>query len=142
MMKGTKTVKVKAPKMKAAIKRRWVAALRSGKYKQSEGQLREVDYDNDRAVLGYCCLGVLCDVYANSKAGAHAKWKDEGFLGETTYLPTEVREWAGLPGEDEASCYKPAPGYHHETVQEALTTLNDVIGAGFKRIAAWIEKNL
>lgn len=33
----------------------WIAALRSGKYQQGYGQLREFD--------SYCCLGVACDLY-------------------------------------------------------------------------------
>lgn len=32
----------------------WVAALRSGKYKQTTGRLVDMH--------GHCCLGVLCDV--------------------------------------------------------------------------------
>lgn len=41
--------------MKAETKAKWLEALRSGKYKQCEGSLR-----ND--VGGFCCLGVLHDV--------------------------------------------------------------------------------
>ena len=33
----------------------WLAALRSGKYVQGKGRLREDD--------SFCCLGVLCDVH-------------------------------------------------------------------------------
>jgi len=36
------------------VAKKWVAALRSGKYEQGTGQLRNGDT--------YCCLGVLCDV--------------------------------------------------------------------------------
>lgn len=32
---------------------KWIAALRSGKYKQTRGRLQDGD--------GFCCLGVLCD---------------------------------------------------------------------------------
>jgi hypothetical protein len=32
----------------------WITALRSGKYEQTQGHLRNGD--------SYCCLGVLCDV--------------------------------------------------------------------------------
>jgi hypothetical protein len=35
-------------------KTKWVAALRSGKYRQGTGRLRTKDG-------GYCCLGVLCE---------------------------------------------------------------------------------
>lgn len=37
------------------LKSKWVAALRSGKYKQGKYRLRKKDET-------YCCLGVLCDI--------------------------------------------------------------------------------
>jgi hypothetical protein len=40
--------------MNAEIKQKWVAALRSGNYKQTKVCLHNKE--------GYCCLGVLCDV--------------------------------------------------------------------------------
>ena len=44
-------------KQQKANRKKWVAALRSGKYKQGKGQL----YDNlDEK---YCCLGVACDLF-------------------------------------------------------------------------------
>jgi hypothetical protein len=42
------------------IKEKWVAALRSGAYKQGYNCLRP---DNN----SFCCLGVLCDVIDNSQ---------------------------------------------------------------------------
>ena len=41
--------------MDAKIKRKWVKALRSGKYKQAEGTLRD-------EAGAMCCLGVLADI--------------------------------------------------------------------------------
>lgn len=49
--------------------RKWSRALRSGKYKQGKGQLRDGD--------NFCCLGVLCDV---SGVG---KWEDGAYEGNT-----------------------------------------------------------
>lgn len=40
--------------MNAELKAKWLEALRSGKYQQTDRALR----DNN----GYCCLGVLCEV--------------------------------------------------------------------------------
>ncbi len=37
--------------MKARLKSKWLKALRSGKFKQTEGELHNHE--------GYCCLGVL-----------------------------------------------------------------------------------
>lgn len=42
--------------MKKEIADRWVAALRSGKYKQGKGEL------HDKVNNTYCCLGVLCEI--------------------------------------------------------------------------------
>lgn len=41
--------------MNKGIKDRWITALRSEKYSQTKGNLRDDE--------GYCCLGVLCDLY-------------------------------------------------------------------------------
>lgn len=46
------------PKVSSRMKtnmRRWIAALRSGKYNQTQQRLQ----DNE----GYCCLGVACDLF-------------------------------------------------------------------------------
>ncbi len=46
--------------MDKRIKAKWLAALRSRKFKQTHGQLRE-----DEPIKGtssYCCLGVLCEI--------------------------------------------------------------------------------
>ena len=40
--------------MKKNIADKWVAALRSGKYKQTKHSLKDEH--------GYCCLGVLCEI--------------------------------------------------------------------------------
>lgn len=47
--------------MNPEIKTKWVEALRSGKYKQGKKSLRSREGDK------YCCLGVLCDLYAANK---------------------------------------------------------------------------
>lgn len=40
--------------MKKDIAMKWVEALRSGKYKQTRGTLKNNE--------GFCCLGVLCEI--------------------------------------------------------------------------------
>ena len=42
--------------MDKIIKRKWVKALRSRKYKQGLNQLKSLEPE------AYCCLGVLCEV--------------------------------------------------------------------------------
>jgi len=80
------------------LQKNWLAALRSGKYKQGTGFLRD---KND----GYCCLGVLCDV-----AGWQSELKAEkaytfrepdstvSFFS-TGYLPAPLRIAAQLLGD-------------------------------------------
>lgn len=45
--------------MDKKLKRKWVAALRGGKFKQTIGALEKVDVATHK-VFGNCCLGVLC----------------------------------------------------------------------------------
>jgi len=40
------------------IMKRWIKALRSGKYKQTSGKLQDTD--------GFCCLGVACELFNKS----------------------------------------------------------------------------
>ena len=59
--------------MNAAAKK-WVKALRSGKYKQTIGHLADE--------TGFCCLGVACELA-----------KQAGIIPD---LPTRVQNWLGL----------------------------------------------
>lgn len=78
-------------RMDPEVKARWVAALRSGEYKQGCGQLRGCDDD-------FCCLGVLCDLYAKE---AGLEWSNDLMWDREDALPcAEVCIWAGLPHED------------------------------------------
>ncbi len=84
-------------KMNPDIKAQWVAALRSGKYQQGDSALKA---DNK-----FCCLGVLCELYA--KTHSEARWdknvdyEKETFVDATgrksdNVLSDDVIEWAGL----------------------------------------------
>jgi hypothetical protein len=82
--------------MKKSIKKKWLEALRSGKYKQTVRNLK----DNN----GYCCLGVLCDVYAKEHPEL-ARWSEyHGFVAGPTIAhkmpPVEVYVWSGLRPSD------------------------------------------
>lgn len=71
--------------MNEDIKQRWVAALRSGEYSQT----REVLKDS----CGYCCLGVLTDLWEKETGLSSHNMSDE----ETDEdLDDEVSEWAEL----------------------------------------------
>ena len=77
--------------MRGAVKRRWLRALRSEKYKQGQGGLRR---DNR-----FCCLGVLCDLSHLAKwvgTDSYEGGREYGREGPV-YFPTErVLAWADL----------------------------------------------
>ena len=86
-------------KMNPEVKQKWIDALRSGKYEQGSEKLR--------SVTGYCCLGVLCDLYAQEH---DTQWEFRGneetnlqpmdywyFDDQSEFTPDSVRDWAGLP---------------------------------------------
>lgn len=113
--------------MKASIKKRWVAALRSGKYKQGMGDLRREGFKEGEHE--YCCLGVLCDLHSKTKEGR--KWNDRTYgRADTSLLPQSVQTWAGLKVDDP------------EVAGRSLSGWNDSEHASFKRIATLIEKHL
>lgn len=111
--------------MKTDIKKKWVRALRSGKYKKAQGNLRVEG--SSGGIKGYCCLGVLSDLYVKEKS------KTFESLNENHVLPVKVMRWAGLTSSNPSVNTK-------RTGEENLATLNDGNdGYGFRRIADLIE---
>lgn len=109
-------------KLPPHIKAAWVAALRSGKYAQAQGRLREWGKP------AYCCLGVLCDI-GDRKAWKldKTRWLYEAPDGsqESGSLPVLLNRIIGL--SIDAETY--------------LIEMNDE-GKSFCEIADWIEENL
>lgn len=122
-------------RLNTKVKRRWIQNLRNRKYKQGTRMLRTA---NDK----FCCLGVLCDLYINSKEGKanNIKWdmdEDSQQRGPDIARingapPACVREWAGLPADDDGM----------DKIIDDLVTMNDTDGKKFYQIAKYIEKNL
>jgi hypothetical protein len=86
--------------MDPVVKAEWVAALRSGDYRQGKLALRTENAE-------YCCLGVLCDLYAQKGEGewagqlfrfgpADANWDHEG----SGVLPRNLARLIDLPGDN------------------------------------------
>lgn len=121
-----------ALEMNPEIRARWAAALRSGKYPQTHGRLRDGG--------GFCCLGVLCELAvadgtlapADETAGMYR------YDGEPAVLPDAVLEWAGLRDDDP---YVTADLGEEEGGRQVvnLAGLNDDYLWGFSRIAGVIE---
>lgn len=116
--------------MNKQIKKVWIDALRSGKYKQG----KEAMYEDGT----HCCLGVLAEIYATAELGMPTKdaranmpalclgytvgWYDEE---HDEFPATPIRSWAGIK---------------FITVKK-LASMNDD-GKTFTEIADYIEKKL
>jgi hypothetical protein len=123
------------PKLKKRVKEQWVAALRSGKYRQGQSSLAEGGK--------YCCLGVLCEVALENRLPLNVEdnvstygdpWR--AYDGESSFLPKRVYEWATLkkgrgPLRDDFDL----PGGTN------LVEANDT-GKTFEEIADLIEEHL
>ena len=97
--------------MNKHYKEKWLAALRSGKYKQARGVLRGEAVDGSG--VGYCCLGVLVD--ACGFGDDLDCWRDAGTIpmedpcdidehGQTEFNEGDLSDWVlravGLDGDD------------------------------------------
>ena len=108
--------------MKKEIKTRWLAALRSGQYKQTKNMLT----DGKR----FCCLGVLCNLHAIETGETWQETSDAITYGlQYLTLPPSVMVWAGLDSKD------PLVG------TRLLSNENDQ-GMRFKTIAKLIDAHL
>ena len=102
-------------KLTPELKKKWVDALRSGKYRQSRGALK--------GQRGYCCLGVLASL-AGVEDEKLKKYSGDPLNNFGIELPVHAnkRERA-----DTETC---------------LISLNDDAHYSFKKIADWVERYL
>lgn len=101
--------------MNKDIKKQWVDALRSGKYKQGKTRLKTCHGE-------YCCLGVLCEILNIPNQAGTYSYKNNSSIGS---LPGPLRF------ELEVST----------DLLNKLTNMNDG-GSSFDEIADYIEANL
>lgn len=121
--------------MNPEVKAKWVAALRSGRFKQGREALRDCE-DN------FCCLGVLCEIAAEEHITARSqshpndayRYGVEGSHRSLFFLPFEVIRWSGL------GAVNPTVQYNGET--KSLIDLNDGLALPFPQIADLIEAQL
>jgi hypothetical protein len=110
--------------------RRWVMALRSGKYEQTTGALRKGD--------AYCCLGVACEVSGvgewrgSTTADLLPAYGNDDYR-ESGILPTPVINWLGLDDGDPMLVNPERGG------STRASEWNDEHGATFEEIADFIE---
>lgn len=103
--------------MNPEIKAKWIEALRSGKYQQTAGTLRNND--------GFCCLGVLCDVMGSTWDEHGTAESPDGRFRSAYLLAHELKDAIGLS----------------DFRQSILFEMNDC-GKSFPEIADYIEANL
>lgn len=114
--------------MNPQVKKKWLKALRSGEYEQTAGYLCRIGKEYD----SFCCLGVLCDLYARRR-GSKESWQTRKaprgilfFEDQGGDPPFSVMDWAGLSEQD----------------TQVLINKNDVENESFDRIADYIDENL
>lgn len=129
-------------KLPPEVKEEWLKRLRSGQYKQGTASLRT---ETDE----FCCLGVLCDIYAERVPNSFQWTLDEDakayhfgkFFG---FPPDAVTKWAAdaltqhLPVKGR-SVKLTEIGYGNSEI--SLIAMNDY-GATFEEIANIIEEEL
>ena len=110
------------------VLKKWVAALRSGQYKQGTYALRKKDDT-------YCCLGVLCDIV---KKDLNLDWvegksypKIYSIEGMEGMLPKKIVEYVDL-----ATC---DPSLFYGGLLSNITHLNDNFKLTFPQLADCIE---
>lgn len=138
--------------MNKVVKKKWLSALRSKKYRQGTNDLRI----KGNKCYNHCCLGVLTELYINSPEGKlrKAKWSKEdpgcleltGPRGQTNngVLPAAVRRWAGLNSSNPMVPVCTITGKRKATlasINDGETELKGKRGT-FKVIANIIEKSL
>lgn len=118
--------------MNPEVKKLWIDALRSGKYKQGKSELR-ASPDH------YCCLGVLCDLYVQLKPEGfpEGQWEEKangGFVlfKKSDFIPPQVLEWAQTQTRSGVFCTNQG--------LDALSSANDR-GVSFDGIAKLIEEH-
>lgn len=114
-------MKTEYPKLPPKFKAKWIKALRSGAYKQMNGQVCEIDNDGNET---YCCIGV----------GGRVCGYSTDMIGRCGILPRDLKR---VPNN-----------FRHFDVITQLVDMNDGRreyednAQSFKQIADWAEKNL
>jgi hypothetical protein len=113
--------------------RNFLAALRSGKYLQSHGEL--AGRDTEAEPWKYCCLGVACEVAVQDGLRLDVKERQfkKYYNNEGGVLPPKVADWYGFNSTD--------PHLWSESSEmHRASALNDRFKMGFEEIADAFEQ--
>jgi hypothetical protein len=125
--------------MDQEMKQKWIDALRGGNYLQNQGCLKAEVYEGK---IGYCCLGVLCDlVDPDAWSNVTDGWDRFAFgvTESTVYPPDSIKEKFDLRKDIVIDLGK--GDVRIKKVYDFLADMNDE-GKTFEEIADWIEENL
>lgn len=121
--------------MKPEVKKMWVDALRSGKYRQIEKFMSK--RDRKGSGCGFCALGVLHDLFILDTRKATwlerpGGWYSFVLVGsedgeDIDTIREAISDWAGT---------------ENTTFFSEIIRRNDHVGLTFPQIADWIEANL
>lgn len=127
--------------------RKWIDALRSGKYTQTTHVLRRPDNHGN----GFCCLGVLCDISGGGEWDNPAKPRDadQGVPFRDSNEATGLFVIDGLEAVNEFIDLYPGDytkprtsgGYYDSAVIAEAMRRNDD-GESFEEIAEWLESDV
>lgn len=128
--------------MNANVKKLWVEALRSGKYKQGQSRLK---YTRDGKVK-HCCLGVLCEVFKEDNTRSEnllsisidALRENSSFLSVPSVIATEIGLESGNPLVSLSETIMEELG-NMDLPDHSLAALNDA-GLTFSAIADIIQE--
>lgn len=138
------------------IGKEWVAALRSGEYKQGIGKLHAIKKVDGKEQHEFCCLGVLSEILVKhfpdqveaeakrSSLSSEGSFVDYVVKGSAepayNYLNDNLCKLAGFKGGSNGTFVIPGSFDNHERLNESLASLNDR-GTRFSEIASIIEEN-
>jgi hypothetical protein len=121
--------------MDSQLKSQWTTALRSEEFQQAKGVLARLAEDG--RVIGHCCLGVLCEIYARQNPTEMTTMPHgSGFYKSRGYYYGEDGNYTGLP-----ETFMEFIGLSRDQ-QNSLIALNDDYNQTFSEIADWIDSNI
>lgn len=141
------------------ILREWVKALRSGEYRQGQGQLKNETWPprEEGPHMEYCCLGVLADLDITQRMcnsgwdsldpNAYVHWESQEPIAREDSLPGDLPELLNLSVELTDEQVEAVLGWKidwevrkYNTLEHLFIYLNDDEGVNFNGIADAIER--
>lgn len=118
------------------LKRRWIRALRSGKYPKGKGALHTLGATRKEDT--FCCLGVLAQlavkdgiikpkIVEDEKVARYGRTDREG-----AFLPAKICKWAGIPRRSLGKIADPQylladQNDHSDSFEEVIPLINELL---------------